>query len=242
MTTLPLRLLAVGLALHTDWAAGLKFAPGSQCEALCTSADRDADSKASTSRSDIVCEDDRYSTTEEGQRFEACINCLKYSDHANGTDSDLSSLLCKSLITLSRALHTLPLPSSFNPAPSPLSFSRDGPCRVQLTRPCQDNFRFAVDTCLFDDERTKDTAAAEISGCLAGDACLTLEDALVFDNLEPNTTDVYGYCTADDKAFVGKQMRSCLTCLKSSANHVALSNCKHQGPILGRRFRTCGSG
>lgn len=96
---------------------------------------------------------------------------------------------------------------------------------------CQDNFRFALDTCLYDDERTETKAASEITGCLAEDACLPLKDALTFDDLKPNGEDMYGYCTADKKAFLGRQMQSCLTCLHSSDDHVFLSNCTKPIPV-----------
>lgn len=87
------------------------------------------------------------------------------------------------------------------------------------------NFRFAVETCLFDDDRGSSGKASEITGCLSDDACLPLEDAIMYDGLEEDAEEMYGYCEAKKKAFLGMHTRSCLTCLHSSDDHVYLSNC-----------------
>lgn len=83
----------VGLALYTSYASGLSVTPGSQCESACAPEDGSA---AATGTSDIVCKDNEYDTSEEGRRFKRCVKCLKDSDHTNGSDNDLSALLCSS--------------------------------------------------------------------------------------------------------------------------------------------------
>lgn len=95
MTPLDPRLALIGLVLYAHHAASLGVSPGSRCEAVCAIRDGDDRSDGSISKSDIVCRDKEYSTTEEGKRFKACIECLKDSEHGNGTDSDLSSMLCE---------------------------------------------------------------------------------------------------------------------------------------------------
>ena len=84
----------------------------------------------------------------------------------------------------------------------------------------------AFETCLFDDDRGSTGKASEITGCLADDACLPLDGALAFDELNPDLGDMYGYCTANEASFLGKHTQSCLTCLHSSDQHVYLSNCR----------------
>ncbi|SPN99129.1 uncharacterized protein DNG_02164 [Cephalotrichum gorgonifer] len=162
MTPFTIYLATIGLAFHAWYAAGLSVASGSPCEALCASSDGSA---ARDDKSDVVCQDDQFSTTEKGKRFKECITCLK-----------------------------------------------------------DNNLRFVIDTCLFDDEIQASAGASDIAECLSDEACLPLDGALTFDSLEIDPNDMYGYCTAADKAFVGGHMRSCLTCLESSANHVFLSN------------------
>lgn len=95
MTPLDFRLVLIGLVLYVHHAASLGVAPGSRCEAVCAIRNGDGRSDGSISKSDIVCQDEEYSTTEEGKRFKACIECLKDSVHSNGTESDLSSMLCE---------------------------------------------------------------------------------------------------------------------------------------------------
>lgn len=95
MTPFYIRLAVIGLALYAQCAAALTVTPGSRCEDVCAIRDgADDDSDAATRKSDIVCEDGQYDTTEAGRRFKNCVECLKNSDHVNGSDSDLSALLC----------------------------------------------------------------------------------------------------------------------------------------------------
>lgn len=106
MTPLRFRPALIGMVFYVHHAAGLGVAPGSRCEAVCAIRDGDARSDGSVSKSDIVCQDEEYSTTEEGRRFKACIECLKDSEHVNGTDSDISSMLCEPI------RRPLPVPNS----------------------------------------------------------------------------------------------------------------------------------
>ena len=105
MTPLSIRLALTGLAIFAKFAAGLSVAPGSQCEAVCATADDEALSPVG--KSDIVCTDSEYSTTETGRRFKACADCLKNSEHTNGSDSDLSAFLRSSIphVPISSSAH-----------------------------------------------------------------------------------------------------------------------------------------
>lgn len=102
MTPLQFHLALIGLVFHVHYAASLSVAPGSRCEDVCAIRNGDASSDGSVSKSDIVCRDEEYSTAEEGKRFKACIECLKNSEHTNGTNSDLSSMLCESKLRVLR--------------------------------------------------------------------------------------------------------------------------------------------
>ena len=97
MMLLLLRLAFIGLAFYTESTTALTVAAGSECEAACASSGSLGDGHlTATSPSDIVCHDDEYDTTEKGRSLKACVTCLKDSEHVNGTDSDLSALLCTS--------------------------------------------------------------------------------------------------------------------------------------------------
>lgn len=71
---------------------------------------------------------------------------------------------------------------------------------------------------------------------MASDACLPLDKAIAFDDLEKGLKDTYGYCTANKKSFLGKHTQSCLTCLHSSTKHVYLSNCTWFSSPMGSPF------
>lgn len=212
-----LRLAVIGL-VFPNIAATLSVTPGSQCGSACGGA---GDGSASaTSTSDIVCMDDEYDITEEGRRFKECVDCLNNSQHVNGSANDLSSLLCTSPYL------SPPTPNQKQKTPlSPLTAPSPSAASSPLTWLPPVNFRFAVDTCLFDEDRGSAGKASEITGCLADDACLPLGGALAFDKLKEDPENMYGYCTAEKKAFLGKHTQSCLTCLHSSDEHVYLSNC-----------------
>ncbi|KAI2602049.1 hypothetical protein GGR54DRAFT_554642 [Hypoxylon sp. NC1633] len=71
----------------------LQFMPGSSCAAVCldNSEDDPRDPAASsTNSSDIVCNDQEYSTTANGIRFKACSECLQESHAVSDQESDIS--------------------------------------------------------------------------------------------------------------------------------------------------------
>ncbi|KLU90031.1 hypothetical protein MAPG_08998 [Magnaporthiopsis poae ATCC 64411] len=85
------RFLAVAAALLSVSAA-LQVAPGSPCASACLDrSDGDArdPNASSTSVSDIVCDDQDFTSTVKGLKFKECTECLQSSRHVNGSEADL---------------------------------------------------------------------------------------------------------------------------------------------------------
>lgn len=69
---------------------GLRTAPSSPCEDVCSGQSTNTTSK------DIVCLDSQYDTTSTGSHFEECVDCQlrsNYTDAASG-ESDVSWGIC----------------------------------------------------------------------------------------------------------------------------------------------------
>lgn len=56
-------------------------------------------------------------------------------------------------------------------------------------------------------------------------ACAPLQGALEYGNLDPSNETEYGYCSADDSAFYGTSIDTCVSCLQSSPSTYT-ANCK----------------
>jgi hypothetical protein len=87
-----------------------------------------------------------------------------------------------------------------------------------------DNYRFSITSCLFDFPAKIENVSIDNS-CLAEDRCQPLKTALTDDHLNPTTSDPYSYCKADNASFVGRHLRPCLDCLRSSKEQAYLANC-----------------
>jgi len=48
---------------------------------------------SSTNATDIVCQDSKYSNTDTGIKYKACLECLQKSQKTNGTESDIFWLI-----------------------------------------------------------------------------------------------------------------------------------------------------
>ncbi|KAL8410099.1 hypothetical protein RB594_008260 [Gaeumannomyces avenae] len=85
------RILAVAAALLSVSTA-LQVAPGSPCASACLDrADADAfdPNASSTTVSDIVCDDQDFTSTVKGLKFKECTECLQSSRHVSGSEADL---------------------------------------------------------------------------------------------------------------------------------------------------------
>jgi hypothetical protein len=68
----------------------LKVPPGSPCATVCGNVqDR-------TNKTDIVCEQSEYATTDAGKMFEDCLSCMSTSTYTDdGQNTDLQWMLCR---------------------------------------------------------------------------------------------------------------------------------------------------
>jgi len=201
--------LGIVAILDIIWnTSGLQVTPGSPCSALCLDSDEGdtfSPDSSHTNSSEIVCEDSQYEGSRKGTKYRECVECLAQSAKANGTESDLQWLLCKST-----------------------AFSRTSVDWTPDTDVClQDNSRFAITSCLFDFPAEIANRSTDTS-CLTEDSCQSLRTPLVDDDLDPIAQGFYSYCTAHNSSFFGRHLRPCLDCLRSSNDQVYLANCERQ--------------
>ena len=90
---------------------------------------------------------------------------------------------------------------------------------------CPDNLRYTISTCLFAVPRavSNGTVAAK---CNIDKVCKSLKEPLTGDELIPNTSNAFSYCTANDGAFMGSGLESCIDCLQDTLDETYISNCK----------------
>ncbi|KAI0834652.1 hypothetical protein F5Y06DRAFT_153552 [Hypoxylon sp. FL0890] len=92
MTPSPV-LLLLCLLFFQQKTAALQVTPGSSCAAICLDGPegdvQDANA-SSTKPSDIVCNDQEYSTTASGIKFKNCVECLQESPAMSNVESDVS--------------------------------------------------------------------------------------------------------------------------------------------------------
>lgn len=87
------------------------------------------------------------------------------------------------------------------------------------------NMRFTLSTCLFGFPAKAEEGQTE-SPCIIDHACKPMADPLAHDDLDAGSADTYGYCEADDGAFMGNKTWTCVDCLRASAEQTYFSNCK----------------
>jgi hypothetical protein len=85
-----------------------------------------------------------------------------------------------------------------------------------------DNLRYAFDTCLFGFAEANDPMSTP---CSTDSSCGHLQKALQTGDLDP-TASTYGYCSADNNAFLGSFLPKCLECLQNGGDTQYLTNCK----------------
>lgn len=85
-----------------------------------------------------------------------------------------------------------------------------------------DNMRYAFDTCLFGFVEASDPISTP---CSTDSSCGHLQKALETGDLDP-TASTYGYCSADNNAFLGSFLPKCLECLQNGGDAQYLTNCK----------------
>ncbi|SPN97652.1 uncharacterized protein DNG_01165 [Cephalotrichum gorgonifer] len=83
------------------------------------------------------------------------------------------------------------------------------------------NLRYSLGTCLYGFE---DEAKTISSPCVISWACEPLQDAILAGNLEPDTSDAFGYCAAGNGSLFGNTLKACVDCLKASDDESYLGN------------------
>ncbi|KAI0166907.1 hypothetical protein GGR52DRAFT_556118 [Hypoxylon sp. FL1284] len=112
----------------------LQVTAGSSCAAICLD-DPEGDvqnpAASSTNSSDIVCNDEEYSTTASGIRFKNCVECLQESHAVNGQENDVSWYLYNLRYTVDVCLYSFPNKSTSKDVSSPCDI--DYGCRPLKT-------------------------------------------------------------------------------------------------------------
>lgn len=68
-------------------ASALRLTPNSPCTTVCVNGSTSDQTLSGTHEGDIVCNDEDY-TSNKGQQFEKCLNCLQGSDFGTDAEND----------------------------------------------------------------------------------------------------------------------------------------------------------
>ncbi|PNY23870.1 Uncharacterized protein TCAP_06187 [Tolypocladium capitatum] len=85
------------------------------------------------------------------------------------------------------------------------------------------NLRYTITTCLFSEPAAPPNGTAH-SPCDVGQACGPLRAPLTNDGVKPVPQNAWAYCNADDGAFTGSNLSSCISCLRATEGEAYLSN------------------
>lgn len=87
------------------------------------------------------------------------------------------------------------------------------------------NLRYTLSTCLFGFPNVPEEGQMQ-SPCIIDHACRPLEDPLASDGLDSESSETYGYCEADDGAFMANKTWTCVDCLRATIEQTYFSNCE----------------
>ncbi|POR37062.1 Uncharacterized protein TPAR_02740 [Tolypocladium paradoxum] len=85
------------------------------------------------------------------------------------------------------------------------------------------NLRYTITTCLFSEPAPPPNGTLH-SPCDVGQACKPLKAPLTSDGVKPVPQATWGYCTANDGAFMGSNLSPCISCLQATEGTAYLSN------------------
>ncbi|KAI1776293.1 hypothetical protein F4818DRAFT_375886 [Hypoxylon cercidicola] len=120
--TSSLTLILFCLLFFRRETAALQVTPGSTCAAICLDApegDVRDPAASSTNSSDIVCNDEEYTTTASGIRFKSCVECLQESHAVSGEENDISWYLYNLRYSVDVCLYSFPNTSNSKAISSP---------------------------------------------------------------------------------------------------------------------------
>src|SRR3954454_7619466 len=102
-----------------------------------------------------------------------------------------------------------------------VDLSRDG----HVLTSCPDNMRYSLSYCIFGYPNSSNT-----SPCVTSFACEPLTIPLEDGILSSQSTDQYGYCSANESAATHQIFNRCASCVAASGNTQYLANCTHLCP------------
>ncbi|OTA98294.1 hypothetical protein M426DRAFT_326114 [Hypoxylon sp. CI-4A] len=109
--TWSLVILSLCLLLLRQEVAALQVTPGSPCAAVClddSSGDVRNSNASSTTSTDIVCNDEDYTSTASGIKFKNCVECLQESHAVSNGENDISWYLYNLRYSLDVCLYAYP--------------------------------------------------------------------------------------------------------------------------------------
>lgn len=125
MTRSPISLLLC-LLFFRQRTTALQVTPGSSCAAICLD-DPEGDvqdpNASSTKPSDIVCNDQEYSTTASGIKFKNCVECLQESHAMSNAENDISWYLYNLRYSVDVCLYGFPNASKTISSPCDIDFA-----------------------------------------------------------------------------------------------------------------------
>jgi hypothetical protein len=90
--------VALVLLAAASTVSSLYVVPGSSCAALCLGNSTSTSTESSIDTSDIACKDDDFTSDPKGIKFRNCVECLAKSEEADGENSDVGWMLCKTAL------------------------------------------------------------------------------------------------------------------------------------------------
>lgn len=154
-----MKLHALAVLAAARVVASLQVAPGSPCANVCidsASSDVDDPDASNTDSSDIVCDNEAYTSTPGGKKFQRCLTCLQTSGHEQTGETDQQWFICGFTLSLTHSYslassHSIFLSLTLTLTHSPSlthSHSHDiykySPIRLTRSPPRQPQIRFRL--------------------------------------------------------------------------------------------------
>lgn len=97
-------------AILLQTISALQVTPGSPCSSFCIDApdlDETDPESSNTEPEDIICNDDDFTSEDNGQKFQRCLTCLQESEFSHGHESDQQWFFCTLLDSVNSRCLTL---------------------------------------------------------------------------------------------------------------------------------------
>ncbi|KAF5630690.1 exo-alpha-sialidase neuraminidase [Fusarium tjaetaba] len=159
------------IALSSSSSFALHFTTESECAALCSDGSNSTTSNPQTSTTnstDVVCEDNEYSSSGNGIRFKNCLNCLQKSDTTWKEQSDVYWFLYNVRYAFDVCLYSYPDAADSGTINSPCNIesscgSLEDALTASLLKTTPDN---QFDYCEAENSVIKSSSYSQCIGCL----------------------------------------------------------------------------